>query len=125
MNPSTETSTSSHLHLTAEEVSRRAYELWEQEGRPESKDLHHWLRAEQELRREREGAGNADANRNAATTRQAATDTRPLPGTRGAAAPNREGKRGSQTPFGAEKAGATTSTLSTGNKTDSARRRSS
>jgi hypothetical protein len=125
MNPnsSTETSHSSHLHLTAEEVSRRAYELWEQEGRPEQKDLHHWLRAEQELRREREGAGNSNGTNAQSVSRPPSTDVRPLQGTRAAAAAGRDNKRGTQTPFGMEKSGAATSTLSSGNKTDTARRR--
>lgn len=30
-------------------VERRAYEIWEQEGRPHGLDLDHWLRAEAEL----------------------------------------------------------------------------
>lgn len=49
-NSSSNSSTSAPHHgLTAEAISRRAYELWEQEGRPENRDLHHWLRAEKEL----------------------------------------------------------------------------
>jgi Protein of unknown function (DUF2934) len=28
------------------EIARRAYDLWEDEGRPEGKALDHWLRAE-------------------------------------------------------------------------------
>jgi hypothetical protein len=31
------------------EVARRAYEIWEREGRPHGVDLEHWLRAEAEL----------------------------------------------------------------------------
>lgn len=30
-------------------VRRRAYELWEQEGRREGNDLEYWTRAEQEI----------------------------------------------------------------------------
>lgn len=30
-------------------IALRAYDLWEQEGRPNGKDLEHWLRAEAEL----------------------------------------------------------------------------
>jgi hypothetical protein len=33
-----------------EQVSQRAFEIWEQEGRPEGRDLEHWLAAEAELR---------------------------------------------------------------------------
>ena len=32
-----------------EAIRRRAYALWEQEGRPEKKDLEHWFRAEAEI----------------------------------------------------------------------------
>jgi hypothetical protein len=31
------------------EIARRAYELWEQEGRPEGREQEHWLQAEKEL----------------------------------------------------------------------------
>lgn len=58
--------------LTAEAISRRAYELWEQEGRPADRDLHHWLRAEQELRTDRE-----DKGANAAPTALASERARP------------------------------------------------
>lgn len=34
------------------EVAKRAYSLWENDGRPEGADLEYWLRAEQELRQE-------------------------------------------------------------------------
>lgn len=41
---------------TQEEISRRAHDIWEQSGRPEGRALEHWLRAEQELRLERDQA---------------------------------------------------------------------
>ena len=31
------------------EIAKRAYTMWELEGRPTGKDLEHWLRAEAEL----------------------------------------------------------------------------
>jgi hypothetical protein len=34
------------MNLTAETTSVRAYELWEKEGRPDGRDLDHWLTAE-------------------------------------------------------------------------------
>jgi hypothetical protein len=46
---STSTTTLSASGASAEAVSRRAYEIWEQEGRPEGSDFRHWLQAEQEL----------------------------------------------------------------------------
>lgn len=33
----------------AEAIARRAYEIWEEEGRPEGRTEEHWLRAEFEL----------------------------------------------------------------------------
>lgn len=33
-----------------ERIRRRAYELWEKEGRPEGRELAHWVQAEQEIR---------------------------------------------------------------------------
>ena len=34
---------------TNAEIANRAYAIWEQEGRPNDRDLHHWLRAEAEF----------------------------------------------------------------------------
>ncbi|MGL3109182.1 DUF2934 domain-containing protein [Bradyrhizobium sp. BR 1432] len=39
------------LEILEEETRRRAHELWENEGRPEGRDLEFWLRAERELHR--------------------------------------------------------------------------
>lgn len=36
--------------VTDEMVAERAYELWEECGRPEGCDLQHWLQAETELK---------------------------------------------------------------------------
>jgi hypothetical protein len=30
-------------------IAERAYHIWEMEGRPDGKDIDHWLRAEREL----------------------------------------------------------------------------
>lgn len=46
-----------------EEIAARAYEIWDQAGRPEGMDIEHWTQAERELS---EGAGTrleADASR--------------------------------------------------------------
>ena len=32
-----------------ESIQRRAYELWEGEGRPAGREHHHWLQAEREI----------------------------------------------------------------------------
>ena len=33
-----------------EQVSHRAFEIWQQEGQPQGRDLQHWLQAESELK---------------------------------------------------------------------------
>jgi len=33
-----------------EDISKRAREIWEREGRPQGRDMEHWLQAEAELR---------------------------------------------------------------------------
>jgi hypothetical protein len=38
---------------TTEEIRAAAHSLWEQEGRPEGRDIEHWLRAEVLLRQKR------------------------------------------------------------------------
>ena len=35
------------------EIARRAYIIWEDEGRPSGRELDHWLRAEAEVKAER------------------------------------------------------------------------
>lgn len=40
-------------------VRDRAYQLWEEEGRPEGRDREHWYRAEAEVRGGRSSIGNA------------------------------------------------------------------
>lgn len=35
-----------------EEIARRAFEIWESEGKPKGLDRDHWLQAETELRQE-------------------------------------------------------------------------
>lgn len=91
--------------VSSEAISRRAYELWEREGRPDNCDLRHWLQAEAEL-----GIGRSDGPDNGVRSQstasfptQTGSDVRPLEGTRAAAAANRDNKRGSKNPFPNEK----------------------
>ena len=42
--------------ITHEEISRRAHDIWEQCGRLDGQETEHWLRAERELRNERQQA---------------------------------------------------------------------
>jgi len=46
---------------TQEQIARRAYEIFEQRGRPEGRDQEHWLEAEAQLRAEsgRNAGGNS------------------------------------------------------------------
>jgi hypothetical protein len=98
-------------HTSTDDISRRAYELWEKEGRPEGCDLRHWLQAEQELNTSQPDNGIK------AEPAAPATDIRPLQGTRAAAAVNRETRRGSNAPFSGERA------VSNGNSQSAARRK--
>ena len=42
-----------HRHITPEAthptVAERAYQIWEDEGKPSGRDIDHWLKAEAEL----------------------------------------------------------------------------
>jgi hypothetical protein len=43
-----------------ERIKRRAYEIWEREGRPSGRDVEHWREAEAEIVAEDEGDRAAD-----------------------------------------------------------------
>jgi hypothetical protein len=36
--------------LTGEEIAALAYSIWEKEGRPDGRDVEHWLQAELQVR---------------------------------------------------------------------------
>jgi len=73
-----------------EMIEVRAYQIWEQEGRPHGRDLEHWIRAAEELAPAANGAGSEDAApkakaaakpraaRNAAAAAPAAETTAPV-----------------------------------------------
>lgn len=44
-----------------DQVRERAYQLWEQSGRPHGQELDHWLSAEAELKPARKGRAKAGA----------------------------------------------------------------
>jgi hypothetical protein len=46
-----------------ERIRTRAYELWEGEGRPEGREVDHWLQAAQELAEEKGRSSVAGASR--------------------------------------------------------------
>jgi hypothetical protein len=111
--PSTDSSISSSNGASADAISRRAYEIWEREGRPEGCDLRHWLQAEQEL-----GVSRADRADNgkrpesavrsdSSSSRNTNTDTRQLQGTRSGPPPGRDTKRPTSGSFTGEKNGTT------------------
>jgi hypothetical protein len=105
---STDSSISSSNGISADAISRRAYEIWEREGRPEGSDLRHWLAAEQELgvNRSENGQQPESASRaESSAPRNNSADTRPMQGTRGAPPISRDTKRPAAAPV-AEKNGA-------------------
>ena len=63
-------------------IAKRAYEIWEQDGRPEGREAEHWLRAEQEI-----AAQTAPVRAFAAARPEGKADGRP--GRKAAAADNR------------------------------------
>lgn len=83
MNQNASTSSSSTTFgAPADEISRRAYELWENEGRPEGSDLRHWLQAEQELSARKSGRSPESSQpADYGQSRDTGTD-QPLQGTR-------------------------------------------
>jgi hypothetical protein len=40
------------MSVNYDEIAKRAFEIWEREGRPPGRDLEHWLAAEAELRQD-------------------------------------------------------------------------
>ena len=109
-NTSTTSSISSPTQVSADAISRRAYELWEADGRPDGCDLHHWLQAERELSGDSANTNGNGSRTNSTVSASAAskpTDTRPLQGTRGSAPAPRDPKRsGPPVSFGTEKTAA-------------------
>jgi hypothetical protein len=81
-NVSTGSTTAMNFGAPAEEISRRAYEIWESEGRPGGCDLRHWLQAEQELSaRPTNRGGEGSHGGESSGSRDTGTD-QPLQGTR-------------------------------------------
>jgi len=115
-NASTDSSISMSFGAPAEEISRRAYEIWENEGRPEGCDLRHWLEAEQQLSAGQAMPENANTAPTPAAPRNTGTDTRPLQGTRAGQAAQREPKRSTNTPFGSDKSSSATNGQSAAKK---------
>lgn len=49
-----------HMMTSEQRISLRAYAFWEAEGRPEGRDVEHWLKAEEALRAEAAGDATPD-----------------------------------------------------------------
>jgi hypothetical protein len=52
---------------TSEQIARAAYLVWEQEGRPQGRDMAHWLQAELQLKASAFGDGKGLRRPDAAT----------------------------------------------------------
>jgi len=61
---------------TPEQIARAAYSAWEQEGRPQGRDLAHWLYAEQRLKGNGERTEPGEATGRAANKRVRSTRRR-------------------------------------------------
>ena len=111
MNQQTSIETSTFSSAGSDAIARRAYELWENEGRPEGSDLWHWLQAESEVgtRNSTNGdrSNNIDTPRcNESAPRNTAPDTRPVSPVRAASSTTtagRDGKSPTGAPFNREK----------------------
>ncbi len=53
--------------ITLEQIRQRAYELWERNHQPMGFEIEFWIRAEQELKAERDFAARTVAGKSAAT----------------------------------------------------------
>lgn len=71
-----------------EHIRRRAYEIWEQEGKPQGEDLNHWVCALQEIGAKAEsqpGKAAAPAKKAKTTKKTAEKPATPPPAATGAA----------------------------------------
>jgi hypothetical protein len=61
-----------------ERIKQRAYQIWEEEGRPHGADLRHWLKAFEEIAAQHASAGKSDdGTRASGRTRKARTKEEP------------------------------------------------
>ena len=52
--------------ISEEAIRKRAYHIWEREGRPQGRDFEHWLQAQVELEAETVGGGNGASKKRSA-----------------------------------------------------------
>ena len=58
-----------------EAIARRAYEIWESEGRPDGRAMEHWLRAVSELKAQDGGQPHRESPESAPTQRTSRRST--------------------------------------------------
>jgi len=59
------------MNQREENISRRAYEIWEQEGRPHGQDMKHWLQAFKEFGEQADHAAGGVSAKPGAKTKSA------------------------------------------------------
>ena len=62
------TASITHKDLNHAEIAAKAYQIWEESGRPPGSELENWLKAEKELAAASASNGRADAERTVSTT---------------------------------------------------------
>jgi hypothetical protein len=72
----------SSLEITPGDISARAYEIYVREGRIDGKDMDHWLRAEAELRAERQKSERTEKPERSGSRQTAAPAASPRPAQR-------------------------------------------
>ena len=78
-----------------EQIRRRAYELWESEGRPHGRDAEHWQRAREEIERQVGVSGTGAAHMSSLQGLSSGpTQDRAAPGRKRTATPSRSGAHG-------------------------------
>lgn len=89
-----------------ERIRRRAYEIWEREGRPDGREVDHWLQAAEEIRTEANGGVRTPAEPIDVTEAAAAEVPKPTRARRRAAAREATptGDAGADAPPGSESA---------------------
>jgi Protein of unknown function (DUF2934) len=83
-------------HLDPEAIAKRAFEIWERDGRPDGRSDAHWAQAISELNHERAG-GTAGARSPKPGAAKAAEKAKPASGSKSTAVPKAKAKSGTTT----------------------------
>lgn len=73
-----------------ERIRRRAYEIWEREGKPDGREAEHWDKAAAEIDAEREGAEAVTGVADMTETVTPPTPSEPPPARRSRSTPKRD-----------------------------------